>query len=79
MKYLIGSTLKNARKNAGMSVDDVACFLHKNEVSVATKTIYGWENDFSVPSVSTFLLLCELYGINDILNTFKNDKHAGKP
>ena len=70
MKYLIGSTLKNARKNVGMSVEDVSRFLNENEITVATKTIYGWENNFSMPSINIFLLLCKCYGIKDILKSF---------
>lgn len=69
MKYQIGSILKQSRKNKKLSVEDVAYFLHKNDVSVSTKTIYGWENDFAYPSINNFLLLCKLYKI-DNLNTF---------
>lgn len=70
MEISIGTTLKKARKNAHMSVENVCLFLSENNIHVATKTIYGWENDFSSPNISTFLLLCKLYGIKDILKTF---------
>lgn len=70
MKASIGTILKNARKNAGMTVEDVYHFLSENNIKSATKTIYGWENDFSSPNVNTFLLLCKCYGIKDILKTF---------
>ena len=70
MKHSIGTTLKNARKSAGMTVEDVYNFLAENNINSAIKTIYGWEHDFSYPSINTFLLLCKLYGINDILETF---------
>lgn len=79
MKYLIGPILKQARKDVGMSVEDVSIFLNENSISVATKTIYGWENDSSRPSVNIFLLLCQCYGIKDILGTFgyTSDKKDG--
>lgn len=78
MKNSIGTTLKNARKNAGMTVEDVYNFLAENNINSAIKTIYGWENDFSYPGINTFLLLCKLYGIKDILETFgygSTEKH----
>ena len=70
MKVSIGTTLKNERKNAGMTVEEVYHFLAENNINSATKTIYGWENDFSSPNIHTFLLLCKCYGIKDILKTF---------
>ena len=50
-----------------MSVDDVVIYLDENNVRVAAKTIYGWENDSSCPNINTFLLLCKKYDIKDIL------------
>lgn len=70
MEKPIGATLKNARKDAGLSVKDVRQMLLKNNIDVAEKTIYGWENDFCYPNIKTFLLLCNLYGMKDVLVTF---------
>ena len=70
MNISIGATLKNARKNAGLTVKDVCCILMKNDINIAEKTIYGWENDFCYPNIKTFLLLCNLYGMKDVLVTF---------
>lgn len=70
MKYIIGNELKKARKNAKMTVEDVVAFLGENDIYVSTKTVYGWENDFAYPSVHIFLLLCEKYGITDVIGTF---------
>ena len=66
MRQRIGTTLKRIRKSKKLSVDDVAYFFIKNDMLISNKTIYGWENDFSYPSLDKFLLLCELYEINDI-------------
>jgi len=74
MKYFIGPILKKARKNKELSVEDVANHLDTMEYPVSAKTIYGWEEDFAYPSVPVFLLLCELYDIEDILGTFVNEK-----
>jgi transcriptional regulator with XRE-family HTH domain len=62
----IGSTLKQIRKSKNLSIDDVANFFIKNNILISNKTIYGWENDFSYPPLNKFLLLCQIYNINDI-------------
>ena len=70
MKYIIGETLKNARKSAGFSVSDIVSFLQDNGIETSAKTIYGWESNFAYPSVHVFLLLCEKYKISDVVGTF---------
>lgn len=70
MKKSIGTILKSARKKAGLKIEDVQKMLLKNDIHLALKTIYGWENDFSMPNINIFLLLCKHYGIKDILKTF---------
>ena len=66
MKIKIGTTLKQLRKSKNLSIDDVAHFFIKNDILISNKTIYGWESDFAVPPLNKFLLLCELYEIEDI-------------
>lgn len=73
MKYLIGSILKNMRKNKKLSISDVKHFLHEHDISISEKTIYGWESNSSYPSVDKFLLLCELYEIKDISIFINNE------
>ena len=70
MKFKIGSTLKQIRKLRNLTIDDVAHYFIKNNILISNKTIYGWENDFSYPSLNKFLLLCELYEIENIIKTF---------
>lgn len=67
---LIAKVLKEARKQNALSVRDVVCKLEDRSVNVAEKTIYGWENGQSEPSVDTLLILCEIYNIKDIQGTF---------
>lgn len=74
MNKSIGSILRQARKDADISVNDVVLYLEENGINTAAKTIYGWENDSARPSINTFLLLCKKYGIKDILKTFGYDK-----
>lgn len=70
MKFKIGSTLKQLRASKNLSIDDVAYYFIKNDILISNKTIYGWENDFSYPPLNKFLLLCELYEIENIIKTF---------
>lgn len=67
---MIASVLKEYRKKNSLSVKDVALALSKKSLTVAEKTIYGWENGQSQPDADTLLILCEIYHIDDILGTF---------
>ena len=62
----IGTILKQLRKSKNLSIDDVAYFFIKNNILISNKTIYGCENDFTYPPLNKFLLLCDLYEIDDI-------------
>lgn len=66
----IAKVLREARKRNSLSVREVVRKLESKSLSVAEKTIYGWENGQSQPNADTLLVLCEIYNINDILGTF---------
>lgn len=66
----IGLMLRYYRKLRNMSVSDVAESLAENDINVAIKTIYGWENGTTQPDADTLLFLCKIYGIENILGTF---------
>lgn len=66
----IAETLKLYRKHNQLTVKDVATQLKEHSISAAEKTIYGWENGQSQPDADTFLILCEIYHISDILGAF---------
>ena len=70
---VIAKMLKYYRKANNLSVDDIAAYLDECGISVANKTIYGWESGQTQPDADTLLLLCEIYKINDILGTFGYD------
>lgn len=59
----IGSILKQARKNRGLLVKEVIHRLSEKGFKVSEKTLYGWENNYSQPSIEIFLALSEIYGI----------------
>ena len=58
-KGTFGKRIRATRKKVGMSVPELA-----EKISVATKTIYGWENDISMPDYPTLPLLREALGIS---------------
>ena len=58
--------LKEVRKARDITIDELYQFLLKNNVQVAKKTVYGWDNAITTPNVKTFLLMCKFYGIKDV-------------
>lgn len=67
---MIGDVLKNFRLTNNYSIKDVQRLLRERFINVAEKTIYGWESGHSQPDVDTLLVLCDIYGIHNVLNTF---------
>lgn len=70
MDKSIGSVLKKARMNKGLSVEEVSSFLTQKGYKALEKTVYSWESGNSQPKPDILLELCHLYGINDVLGTF---------
>jgi transcriptional regulator with XRE-family HTH domain len=69
-KEEIAKVLKEYRRKSGLSSKDVTEKLSLNGVTVSPKTIYGWESGHSQPDADSLLLLCDIYGITDILFAF---------
>ena len=72
-KKEVGTILKTARKKMNFSVDDSVAALQKENITVAPKTIYSWESGNSMPGADTFITLCKIYKIRDILAAFYNE------
>lgn len=72
-KKEVGSILKACRKKLHFSVDDSVAALKEENIIVAPKTIYSWESGNSMPGADTFLVLCKIYKINDIISVFFNE------
>lgn len=66
----IARVLKYYRKLNHISVKDVSNILKENHNYAAPKTIYGWESGQTQPDADTLMFLCDLYGIENILETF---------
>ena len=69
-KEEIAKVLKESRQRAGLSAKEVIEKLRLHDIKVSPKTLYGWESGHSQPNADTLLLLCDIYGIDDILRAF---------
>lgn len=67
---MIAKVLKETRKKSNLSVKEVAQKLSEKSLSVAEKTIYGWESGQTQPDADTLLILCKIYNIDNILGAF---------
>lgn len=66
--------LKEIRNQKNLSVSNVADYILKetgNKVSV--KTIYGWEEGNSKPDIISFVAMCKMYEVSDIMGLFTED------
>lgn len=54
----VGKRIRDERKGAGMSQDDLAA-----RVYVSRQTISSWENDKTYPDVQSLILLSEIFGV----------------
>lgn len=73
MARKIGDTLKESRINAGISVEQISDILTQKGYKASIKTIYSWESGNSSPGPDALLEMCDIYKINNILNTFGYD------
>lgn len=65
--YEIGETLKEIRVTKGLSVVQVQQLLRSAyQIEISDKTIYSWEKNRSHPSIPVFLMLCQIYDIQNI-------------
>jgi len=70
MRY--SDILSRLRKERGLTQADAASFISKYSDRMFTnKNISSWETGFAMPPIEQFLLLCELYGVRDIQDTFR--------
>lgn len=70
----IASVLKRLRVEQGMTADEVGEIIGKSG-----KTVSGWENARSQPDADLLLKLCEIYKVENILDTFSKIKRNVKP
>ena len=68
----IASTLKKKRKELGMSVNELLTHLKDAGIVVSNKTVYGWESGHRQPDADTFIVLCQILGIESFDETEKS-------
>lgn len=69
-KANIAAILKEYRRNMGLSGKQVVSMLKEYEIDISEKTLLGYENGVGTPRVNTFLALCSIYKISDIMGEF---------
>lgn len=72
----IAIMLKYYRKLNELSINQVSEILKEHHTVAAPKTIYGWESGRTQPDADTLMFLCELYKIDNILETFGYQKKS---
>ena len=79
--YNIASTLKKLRNQQNIQIDEVIEKLKEYGIYISVKTLYGYENDVSKAPANTVMALSQIYGVDDVLQTFgyKSDKQNDKP
>ncbi len=65
---IISARLKKARRNAGLTQQDVY-----NRLGVSQSTFSSWETGKAEPSIPVFLQLCSIYNIGNISDYFLAD------
>ena len=71
-KNRMGRILKEYRIKNNLSRESVMNYLKEQGFqNIRPTTLYSWENGQSMPNVYTFLQLCRLYHIDDILRVFE--------
>ncbi len=69
----MAATLRQLRQAQDLTAKEVAEILAGKNIDISEKTLLGYENGVSAPKVSTFLRLCEIYRVTDIMGTFGYD------
>ena len=63
----ISKLLREGRTRCLLSIDDVLSRLKNVNISISQKTLYGYENNVATPKIRTFLALCDIYGVTDVM------------
>ncbi len=70
MNDLPAGILRNLRTSSGLSSEEVVEKLKNRGIDISTKTLYGYESGVSTPRVNTFIALCDIYNVDDIMGEF---------
>ncbi len=73
----LSRTLAALRRERGLSQAAVAAFLTSRGCGLTQRAVSKWERGDTQPNAEQFLLLCELYGVHDVLWAFRGLPEAG--
>ena len=66
--------MKGIRNKKGISIGEATAYIEKETLSkISKKTLYGWEEGAAKPDIASFMVLCRLYGIQDIWELFEGE------
>lgn len=74
-KDQICALLKDKRHEAGLTGGEVVQKLKSYGINISDKSLWGYENGISSPAVPTFLALCKIYEVEDLVSEL-HDKPA---
>ena len=68
----IAKVLKDKRKAAQLTVEKVTEQLKQQfQIEISSKSIYSYESGHRQPDADTLMALCDIYGISDVMETFR--------
>lgn len=70
MNDLPAGILKSLRTRSNLSAEEVVEKLNRRGIEISVKTLYGYESGVSTPRVNTFIALCDIYQVDDIMSEF---------
>lgn len=79
MDTSISTFLKTKRKELKFSVKDIVKELSEREINVSEKTVYSWESGHRQPDADTFLVLCDIYNVENLNEEFPKNKKSPEP
>lgn len=67
----IAAVLKRLRAQTGLTADEVGAI-----IGAKGKTVNAWENNRGQPDAETLIKLCDVYGVANILDEFREEEPA---
>lgn len=70
-KEQIAALLRDRRRDMGLTGGEVVQKLKAYNINISPKTLWGYENENSSPPVPTFIALCKIYEVEDVVSEVK--------
>lgn len=72
-----GDTLTKLRKRKHIKQTELAALLAERGVTLTNQAISKWETGKAIPNAIQFLILCDIYEVDDVLACFSNGQAGG--